>query len=89
MRFSRNGLTNAPRRSHALWFLAQYQRFGLLKEAPAYQSIVDDIILTDLYAEVAAAAKVAVPDDDMKPFEVKLDGVTFDPAKPDEEAKRP
>lgn len=89
MRFSRDGVTNAPRRAHALWFLAQYQRFGLLKEAPAYKQIVDDLILTDLYAEVAAAAKVPVPDDDMKPFEVKLDGATFDPAKPDEEAKRP
>jgi hypothetical protein len=29
-----------------------------------------------------------VPDDDMAPFTVKLDGVTFDPAKPNVEVKR-
>jgi nitrate/nitrite transport system substrate-binding protein len=32
---------------------------------------------------------VKVPDDDMAPFHVKLDDVTFDPKKVDEEAKRP
>ena len=89
MRFFRDGLTNFPRRAHGLWFLAQYQRFGFLDEAPAYQEIVDDLILTDLYAEVAEAEGVAVPDDDMAPFDVRLDGVTFDPADPDEEAARP
>ena len=88
MQFFRDGLTNFPRRSYGHWFLAQYQRFGYLDEPPAYQEIVDDLILTDLYAEVAAAEGVDVPDDDMAPFEVKLDGVTFDPANPDEEAAR-
>jgi nitrate/nitrite transport system substrate-binding protein len=88
MQFFRDGLTNFPRRAYGLWYLAQYQRFGYLDEAPAYQEIVDDLILTDLYAEVAEAEGVDVPDDDMAPFEVKLDGVTFDPANPDEEAAR-
>jgi nitrate/nitrite transport system substrate-binding protein len=37
---------------------------------------------------VAEAEGIEVPDDDMKPFEVKLDEVTFDPAKPEEEAAR-
>ncbi|MEO6714937.1 MAG: ABC transporter substrate-binding protein [Mycobacteriales bacterium] len=88
MRFFRDGLVNAPRRSHAIWFLAQYQRLGLLNEAPPYKEIVDSLLLTDLYAEVAAAEKIAVPADDMTPFEVKLDGATFDPAKPEDEVKR-
>ena len=93
MRFFRDGLVNFPRRSHAIWFLAQYQRFGLLpgggNEAPPYRQLADELILSDLYAEVAAAEKVDVPDDDMAPFDVKLDGVTFDPTKPDEEVRRP
>ncbi len=88
MRFYRDGLVNAPMKSHGLWFMAQYQRFGLLKEAPPYQQIVDSIVLSDLYAEVAKAEGIDVPDD-MKPFEVRLDKATFDPTKPDEEAKRP
>jgi nitrate/nitrite transport system substrate-binding protein len=79
MRFFGDGAVNLPRRAHAMWFLAQYQRFGLLTEAPPYQELVDDLILTDLYAEVAAAEGVTVPDDDMAPFEVVLDGITFDP----------
>lgn len=88
MRFFRDGLVNMPRRSHGIWFMSQYQRFGLLKEAPPYEEIVDSIILSDLYAEVAKAEGIDVPDDDMTPFEVKLDGVTFDPSKPDKEASR-
>lgn len=88
MMFHRDGLTNFPRRSHGLWAMAQYQRFGLLDEAPPYQEIVDEIVLGDLYAEVAEAEGIEVPDDDMAPFEVRLDGVTFDPANPQEEANR-
>ena len=89
MVFFRDGKVNSPRRSYAVWFMAQYQRFGLLKEAPPYMQIADSIILTDAYEKAAAAAKIDVPDDDMAPFEVRLDEVTFDPAKPEEEVKRP
>ena len=53
---------------------------------PTYEELADELILTDLYAEVAKAEGVDVPDDDMAPFTVKLDDTTFDPAKPDEEA---
>ncbi|HEX4902516.1 MAG TPA: CmpA/NrtA family ABC transporter substrate-binding protein [Acidimicrobiales bacterium] len=87
MMFFRDGATNAPRRSYGHWTLAQYQRLGLVKEAPP-ASMIDEIVLTDLYAKGAEAAGVDIPDDDMAPFEVVLDGVTFDPAKPEEEAKR-
>jgi nitrate/nitrite transport system substrate-binding protein len=88
MRFFGDGQVPFPRRAHALWFLAQYQRFGLLTEAPPAQEIVDELILTDLYAEVAAAAGVSVPDDDMAPFEVVLDGATFDPTDLEAEVAR-
>ena len=89
MRFYRDGLVNLPRRAHYIWAMAQYQRMGYLDSAPDYQGLADELILSDLYAEAAAAAGVDVPDDDMAPFEVKLDGITFDPASPDEEAARP
>lgn len=88
MVFFRDGAVNSPRRSHAVWFLAQYQRSGLLKEAPPHMQLADSIILRDAYEKAAMAAKIDVPDDDMAPFEVKLDGVTFDPAKPEEEVER-
>jgi nitrate/nitrite transport system substrate-binding protein len=89
MMYHRDGLVNFPRRGHAIWAMAQYQRFGYLDEAPPYMELADEIILTDLYEEVANAEGVDIPDDDMAPFEVKLDGVTFDPRNPDEEASRP
>jgi nitrate/nitrite transport system substrate-binding protein len=88
MTFFRDGKVNAPRRAHAIWFMAQYKRFGLLKDHPPYRELADALILHDLYREVAAKEKVDVPDDDMKPFNVRLDHVTFDPTKPQEEAAR-
>jgi nitrate/nitrite transport system substrate-binding protein len=88
MRFFRDGAVNLPRKAHAIWFLAQYQRLGYLDAAPPYTELADELILSDLYAEVAEAEGIEVPDDDMEPFEVKLDEVTFDPATPEEEAAR-
>jgi nitrate/nitrite transport system substrate-binding protein len=89
MVFHRDGEVNAPRRAHALWWLAQFQRLGLQATAPITTALPEALILQDLYEEVAAAEGVDVPDDDMAPFDVALDGATFDPTKPDEEAKRP
>jgi nitrate/nitrite transport system substrate-binding protein len=89
MTFFRDGAVNLPRKSHYVWAMAQYQRMGYLKEAPPYQELADELILSDFYEEVATAEGIDIPDDDMQPFEVQLDGVTFDPANPDEEASRP
>lgn len=88
MTFFRDGDVNFPRKSHYFWAMAQYQRMGYLKEAPPYQELADELILTDFYTEVAEAEGIDIPDDDMTPFEVQLDGVTFDPANPAEEASR-
>ncbi|MET0895007.1 MAG: CmpA/NrtA family ABC transporter substrate-binding protein [Acidimicrobiia bacterium] len=88
MAFYRDGDVNFPRRAHAIWFLAQYRRLGLLKTDPDYTKLADAILLQDLYTKVAKAENVAVPGDDMAPFTVKLDNATFDPAKPQLEVKR-
>lgn len=88
MTFFRDGQVNALRRSHIVWQLTQYQRFGLLNETPPYMEIADRLLLKDVYAEVADKEGIAVPDDDMAPFEVKLDNVMFDPTKPEVEATR-
>jgi nitrate/nitrite transport system substrate-binding protein len=83
MMFHRGGETNFPRKSHAVWFMAQYVRFDYLPEAPAYKAIADKLILQDLYIEVAKSMNITIPDDDMKPFTVELDKAVFDPAKPE------
>jgi nitrate/nitrite transport system substrate-binding protein len=88
MRFYRDGETNLPRHSEAIWFMAQYQRFGYLDKAPDYNAIAESVILSDLYKSVAKSEGTPVPDDDMTPFTVKLDDTVFDPKDPQKEAMR-
>jgi nitrate/nitrite transport system substrate-binding protein len=83
MLFHNGGLVNLPRKAYAIWFMAQYVRFGYLKQVPDYRQIADKLILQDLYREVAASLKISLPDDDMKPFTIDLDQVKFDPNDPD------
>ena len=87
MLFHKDGAVNFPRKGHAIWFMSQYLRFGYLNEAPDYQAIADTLIMQDLYQEAASELNIAVPDDDMQPFTLKLDNVTFDPANPAESLK--
>jgi nitrate/nitrite transport system substrate-binding protein len=82
MLFHKSGAINFPRKGFGTWFMAQYVRFGYLKDAPDYKTIADKLIMQDLYKEVAASLNIAVPNDDMEPFTLKLDNVTFDPADP-------
>ncbi len=88
MLFHRGGETNFPRKSHAIWFMAQYMRFDYLKEAPDYKAIADKLILQDLYKEVATSMKIKIPTDDMKPFTLDLDKAKFDPNNPGEYLKQ-
>ena len=80
MKFFNAGNTNAPRKGYGIWFMSQYVRFGMLTNPPAdYKQVADKIIMDDLYREVAQEMKLAVPDDDMKPFAVTIDKKIFDP----------
>lgn len=87
MLFHRGGETNFPRKSHAIWFMAQFMRFDYLKEAPNFKLIADRIIMQDLYKELATSMKIKIPDDDMKPFVLDLDKAKFDPNSPGEYLK--
>ncbi|MEA5258552.1 CmpA/NrtA family ABC transporter substrate-binding protein [Arcicella aquatica] len=85
MTFYNNGVVNTPHKSHAMWFLAQYVRFGYLKTEPNYKAIAEKLILDDLFAEVAKEMSVPVQVD-MKPFKTTYD-VVFDPANIDDYLK--
>ena len=85
MTFYNNGIVNTPRKVHAMWFLAQYVRFGYLKAEPNYKAIVEKLILDDLFAEVAKEMQVPIQPD-MKPFKTTYD-VNFDPANIDDYLK--
>jgi len=77
MLFYNNGVVNMPRKSYAIWFLAQYVRFGYLKSEPDYKGIAEKLILDDLYAEVAKEMNVPMQPD-MQAFKTTYD-VQFDP----------
>jgi len=79
--FDRN--TNFPWKSHGVWWLSQFRRWGMVKSAPDYTAIVNKVIRSDLYREVAKEMSITVPKDDMKK-EALFDKVEFDPAKPEE-----
>jgi nitrate/nitrite transport system substrate-binding protein len=83
MLFHRGGATNFPRKSHAIWFMTQYARFGYLQQTPDYKAIADKLVMQELYIEVAREMSLTVPDDDMKPFTIDLDQAVFDPEKPE------
>jgi len=78
--------TNYPMKSHGVWWLSQFRRWGMVKEAPDYKGIVDRVHRPDIYREVAKEMGIEVPREDMKK-ETLFDGVAFDPAKPEEYAK--
>jgi nitrate/nitrite transport system substrate-binding protein len=82
MLFYKGGTVNYPRKSYAIWAMAQYVRFGYLKEEPDYKAIADKLILQDLYEEVAKSLKIKIPTDDMKPFSLTMDKTVFNPNNP-------
>jgi nitrate/nitrite transport system substrate-binding protein len=77
MTFYNNGIVTMPRKSHAIWFLAQYVRFGYLKSDPDYKGIAEKLVLDDLYAEVAKEMGIPMQPD-MQAFKTTYD-VQFDP----------
>jgi len=84
MRFSERGV-NFPWKSHGIWWLTQFRRWGMVKGAPDYARIVDQVHRPDIYRDVAKELGIAAPAGDLKP-EKLFDGTAFDPAKPEQYA---
>jgi nitrate/nitrite transport system substrate-binding protein len=78
--------TNFPLKSHGVWWLSQFRRWGFVKEAPDYKGIVDRVHRPDLFREVAKEMGVETPREDMRK-ETLWDGVLFDPADPEKYAR--
>lgn len=78
--------TNFPQRSHGVWWLSQFRRWGMVKEPPDYKGLVERVHRSDIFREVAQEMGLETPREDMKK-ETLFDGVTFDPADPEKYAK--
>jgi nitrate/nitrite transport system substrate-binding protein len=78
--------TTFPWKSHGVWWLSQFRRWGMVKEPPDYLALVNRVHRPDLYREVAKEMGVEVPAEDFKQ-ETLFDKVAFDPTKPEEYAQ--
>jgi nitrate/nitrite transport system substrate-binding protein len=85
MRFYERGV-NFPWKSHGIWWLSQFRRWGMVKGTVDYQGIVDKVIRPDIYREVAKEVGIEAPKGDTKP-EKLFDGIAFDPKDPEAYAK--
>lgn len=75
-----------PYKSHDLWFLTEYQRWGLLPASFAAKETIDAVNREDLWKNAAKA--IGVPDTNIpistsRGIEVFFDGSNFDPNNPE------
>ncbi len=77
---------NYPQPKYATWWLSQFRRWGMVKEAPDYAGIVKRVIRNDLYEEAMKELGYAHGGLDNSP-ETLFDGVSFNPADPEGYAK--
>jgi len=68
---------NYPLKSYGYWWLSQFRRWGMVKEAPDYAGISMRVIRQDIYLEAMKDMGVAPKAKDMEPLKF-FDG-TFDP----------
>jgi nitrate/nitrite transport system substrate-binding protein len=77
---------NFPQPKYAIWWLTQFRRWGMLPAAPDYKGIAKQIMRPDIYETAMKEMGVKHGGLNNKP-ETLFDGVTFDPAKPEEYAQ--
>ncbi len=78
--------TNFPWKSHGIWWLTQFRRWGMVKEGVDYTGLVNRVHRPDIFRDVAKELGIETPTPDMQK-ETLFDGVEFDPAKPEEYAR--
>jgi nitrate/nitrite transport system substrate-binding protein len=66
--------------------MSQYRRWGLIDSTPDYEGIAKQVMRPDLYEEAMKEINYAHGGASNAP-ETLFDGITFDPAKPEEYAK--
>ena len=71
--------TNFPLKSHGTWWLTQFRRWGMVREAPDYKGLVDRVHRSDIFREVAKQMSIETPRTDAQK-ETFFDGGVFDPA---------
>lgn len=84
--WSNDGISvSYPYKSHDLWFMTEYQRWGLLPDSFETKEIIDAVNREDLWKNAAKA--IGVPDTNIpmstsRGIETFFDGSNFDPNNP-------
>jgi nitrate/nitrite transport system substrate-binding protein len=78
--------TNFPWKSHGLWFVTQFRRWGMVGPDVDYRGIVEQVNRPDLFRAVAKDLGIDAPTDDAR-TETFFDGIVFDPAEPERYAR--
>src|SRR5262245_12447381 len=58
--------TNFPLKSHGVWWLSQFRRWGMVKEPPDYKGLVDRVHRSDIFREVAKDMGIEPPREGVK-----------------------
>ncbi len=77
---------NYPQLKYGKWWLSQFRRWGFVTGTPDYDGIVKKTMRPEIYEEAMKEIGFAHAGANNEP-ETLFDGVTFDPAKPEEYAR--
>jgi len=77
---------NYPQAKYAVWWLSQFRRWGMVTGAPDYAGVAKSVMRGDIYEQAMKEIGYAHAGANNDP-ETLFDGVTFDPAKPEDYAK--
>jgi two-component system, oxyanion-binding sensor len=81
VRFFENGTVNYPRRDEGVWFLTQYERWGMIGHRNDYRDIAAAINQTELYRAAAKNVDVPIPAETVS--QLLIDGRVWDGSNPD------
>ncbi len=85
MTFSDRGC-NYPQRAFAVWWLTQFRRWGMVKQAPDYQGVANRVLRPDIYLEAMKEIDVTPKVAEIQKFAL-FDGIPFDAKDPEKYAK--
>ena len=77
---------NYPQPKYGVWWLSQFRRWGMVSGPPDYAAITKQVMRPDLYEDAMKEMDYQHGGLNNDP-ETLFDGVTFDPAKPEEYAR--
>ena len=85
LRFFDEGRVNLPYLSDGMWFMTQFRRWGLLREAPDYLAVARQVQQLTRYREAAQALGITTDAADCR-SSVLIDGTRWDGSAPDQYA---